>query len=85
MNAEFIEVLRPYLKYAGDADITADASLRDLGLDSMHAIQLLFAVEDSFGVIIPDEKLTDSTFETGRSLWAVIEELRTAPADGETR
>lgn len=83
MDTEFAALLRPYLKYAGDQEITADACLRDLGLDSMRAIELLFAVEDAFEVIIPDEKLTDATFETSRSLWSVIEELRAAAGRGE--
>jgi acyl carrier protein len=76
VDAEFAAVLRPYLKYAGEEPISDDARLRDMGLDSMRAIELLFAVEDTFGVSIPDERLTDATFETGRSLWSVIEELR---------
>lgn len=76
MNAEFVALLRPYLKYAGDREICTDSRLRDLGLDSMRAIELLFAVEDTFGVVIPDECLTEATFETGGSLWSVIEELR---------
>ena len=77
MDAEFVAVLRPYLKYAGGQEIAADSRLRDLGLDSMRAIELLFAIEDTFGVSIPDEQLTDETFETGRSLWSVVEGLRT--------
>ena len=35
----------------------------------MQAIELLFAVEDPFGVSLPDEKLTDAPFETAGSLW----------------
>ena len=83
MNAEFITLLRPYLKYAGDQEITAGIRLRDLGLDSMRAIELLFAVEDAFGVMIPDDKLTEATFETPRALWGVIAELRLASGNGE--
>lgn len=82
MNAEFVTLLRPYLKYAGDQEVTAGTRLRDLGLDSMRAIELLFAVEDAFGVLIPDEKLTDATFETPGSLWAAIEELRAPSRNG---
>lgn len=85
MNAEFVALLGPYLKYAGDQEITSDARLRDLGLDSMRAIELLFAVEDAFGVTIPDEKLTEATFETARSLWGVIEELRAPSRTGQAR
>ncbi|MGE5289105.1 MAG: phosphopantetheine-binding protein [Micromonosporaceae bacterium] len=83
MNGEYVTLLRPYLKYAGDQEITGDARLRDLGLDSMRAIELLFAVEDTFGVVIPDEKLTNATFETARSLWSVIEELREPARTGQ--
>jgi acyl carrier protein len=76
VNPEFVALLRPYLKYAGDRDISGESRLRDLGLDSRLAIELLFAVEDAYGVVIPDERLTDATFETCRSLWSVVEELR---------
>jgi acyl carrier protein len=85
VNAEFSALLRRYLKYAGDQEIADDTPLRDLGLDSMRAIELLFAVEDTYGVAIPDERLTDATFETGRALWTVIEELREPVVDGERR
>jgi acyl carrier protein len=85
VNAEFTALLRPYLKYAGNQEISGDASLRDLGLDSMRAIEVLFAVEDAFGIMIPDEKLTDATFETPIALWSVIEELRALSGAGEER
>jgi acyl carrier protein len=76
MDAEFVAMLKPFLKYAGDDDITEQSKLRDLGLDSMRAIELLFAVEDAYGVTVPDDKLTDTTFETGYSLWSTINGLR---------
>lgn len=79
MDAEFVAILRPFLKYADDAEITEESRLRDLGLDSMRSIELLFAVEDSYGLTVPDEKLVEDTFETCHSLWATIQELRTQP------
>jgi acyl carrier protein len=84
MNPDFVAMLRPYLKFAGDREIRPESRLRDLGLDSMREIELLFAVEDTFGVQVPDDKLVDSTFETSGGLWNVIEELRT-PVGGERR
>lgn len=75
MNTQFVTILREHLRFAGDGDVDPDANLRDLGLDSMGAVQLLFAVEDAYGVVIPDERFTDSTFESGGALWAVVEEL----------
>lgn len=78
MDADFSTVLQPFLKYAGELRITEASRLRDLGLDSMRAIQLLFAVEDAYQVSLPDELLTDSTFDTAGSLWAAIESVRSA-------
>jgi acyl carrier protein len=37
---------------------------------------MLFALEDAYGVIVPDEKLVEGNFETFSSLWTMIEELR---------
>jgi acyl carrier protein len=82
MDAEFTALVRRHLKYAGAAVLTADARLRDLGLDSVRAIELLFAVEDRYQVTIPDERLTDATFETPGNLWSVVEELIAAFAEG---
>jgi acyl carrier protein len=76
VDAQFVTLLRPFLKYAGDQEITPDSRLRDLGLDSMRAIELLFALEDAYDVVVPDEKLVEDTFETCDSLWTMIEELR---------
>lgn len=78
METRFVDLLRPYLKYADGQPITEGSSLRDLGLDSMREIEVLFAIEDAYGVAIPDERLTDDTFETTGSLWSVIDELRPA-------
>jgi acyl carrier protein len=76
VDAEFVALVRPFLKFAGDQELTPASRLRDLGLDSMRAIEMLFALEDAYGVIVPDEKLVEGTFETCSSLWTMIEELR---------
>jgi acyl carrier protein len=76
MDPEFATMLRPFLRYAGDRELTPDSRLRDLGLDSMQAIELLFGIEDSYGVTLPDDKLVDATFETAGGLWAEVARLR---------
>jgi acyl carrier protein len=78
MDPDFVTMLRPFLKYAGDQEFTTDSRLRDLGLDSMQAIELLFAIEDCYGVTLPDDKLVDATFETAGRLWAEVTQLREA-------
>ncbi len=72
MDARFTEVLTPFLKFLGDQEITPDAKLRELGLDSMQAIELLFAIEDTFGVTLSDDDMNDDTFATAGSLWTVV-------------
>ena len=37
-------------------DVTPDATLKDLGVDSLDAVELILAIERTFDVHIPDEK-----------------------------
>ncbi len=42
-----------------EADITLEASLKeDLGIDSLDAVEISIALEDAFGLSIPQEELT---------------------------
>ncbi len=79
MDAAFADVVRPFLKFHGGADLSPESRLFDLGLDSMQAVELLFAIEDAYGVELPDDKLNDATFETLGSLWTVVDGLRAVP------
>ena len=38
-----------------DAEISVDASLKDLGVDSIDAVELIMALEEEFGIKIADE------------------------------
>lgn len=73
LDPAFAQILRRHLKYLerGDA-LDPDRPLRDLGLDSMQAVELLFDIEDHFDRTLDDEDLTEETFATATSLWAVI-------------
>jgi acyl carrier protein len=74
---EFEKVLREYLPLlAAGRDLTPDARLTALGLDSLATVQLLVSLEDAFEVIIPDELLTLENFATADAVWSVITELR---------
>jgi acyl carrier protein len=77
------EVLRPFLRFAGDEPLAADSDLRRLGLDSMQAIDLLFALEDTFGISLADDLMTDETFRTAGNLWSALESSAPGvPAEG---
>ncbi|MFB0840131.1 phosphopantetheine-binding protein [Arthrobacter sp. E44] len=74
-NDRFDEVLRGHLNSGGSTPIDPDAPLKDLGLTSMEAVELLFDLEDEFGVELPDEAMTDETFSTRRSLFSKLEQV----------
>jgi acyl carrier protein len=76
----FNEILRRHLDNLDPgADIAVDAPLKELGLNSMHAIELLFDLEDEFGFQLPDEAMTDDTFETQGAL---LDRVRAAHDEG---
>jgi acyl carrier protein len=77
----FTAILREHLPAgAREGEIPLEAPLRDLGLNSMRAVDLLIGLEDQFGVTFPDEALTDETFATGAALLGVLLTLRGAVA-----
>lgn len=72
-DTEFEQLLRGFLPYlAGDEPLAADDSLRDLGLDSMAAVELLSSVETLYGRRLDDDALTLATFETPATLWRAV-------------
>ncbi|WP_327000856.1 phosphopantetheine-binding protein [Dactylosporangium sp. NBC_01737] len=73
---QYTTVLRRHLKYLPEgAPLAADADLRSLGLDSMAAVDLLFDLEDTFDVVLPDEALVEQTFTTPQSLQDTLQRL----------
>ncbi|MEU6854789.1 phosphopantetheine-binding protein [Actinacidiphila alni] len=81
----FQDVLLPRLPYAEGDELSPDADLAALGLDSMGVVQLLADLEDHFGVELDDELLTEETFATVGSLWATVADFvepDAAAADG---
>ncbi|WP_411104860.1 acyl carrier protein [Streptomyces sp. cmx-4-9] len=82
MDQAFADTLRPHLRYlAPDQELRPEDRLRDLGLNSMQAIDLVFDLEDNCGVTLPDDQLTDGNFETAGTLWAAVESARAPLAD----
>ncbi len=75
-HESFETVLRPHLRYlAEDAPVNPHESLLALGVDSMGTVQILVDIEDAFGILFPDEMLTQETFRTPASLWQVLSAL----------
>ncbi len=56
-------VVRPHLKFLkADDSLGIEQPLGEAGLDSMASIDLLLDLEDTFGIQIPDDELTENTF-----------------------
>lgn len=59
--------------------LAVDADLFDAGLSSQAAVELVFALEDRCGVVIPDELITRSALG---SITALVATMHAASASG---
>ena len=64
------EILSEKYDVARDA-ISPEATLTGLGLDSLTVVELLFELEDEFGIEVPEER----GFETLAEAAALVDEL----------
>ena len=63
-------------KYGIDqAKLDPHASMRESGIDSLALVEFLFAVEDHYGISVPDGH---SNIDTLAELAAVVDKLRAA-------
>ena len=73
VSGMLIEVLACHLHgIPRDVDWNTVA-LRDLGLDSMSAIELVIDIEERFGAQFPEERLVRETFATFPALVVVVQ------------
>jgi acyl carrier protein len=72
VDKRFTDLLTSSLPLLGQQPVADGTRLRDVGLDSMQAVELLFGIEEVFGVTLPDESLDETTFETAGSLWQAL-------------
>lgn len=73
LSDAFRAILVRYLAAVADpADIPPDAALRALGLNSMRAVDLVIDLEDTLGIVFPDDAFTDEVFATASTIWAVV-------------
>ncbi len=60
--------------------ISIDSTFQELGIDSMDAVNILFALESEFDISIPDEETKD--IRTVRQMAEGVEKLLAAKATG---
>ena len=56
--------------------VTIDSDFQQLGIDSMDAVEILFALENEFDITIPDEEVRN--VRSVRDMVAGVEKLLTA-------
>lgn len=71
VEAKVEEILREQRELP--AEIDPDAPLTDYGIDSLDALNVMFAVEETFGISIPDERAR--AIRTMRDMVEAINEL----------
>jgi acyl carrier protein len=65
-------------KYGVDtATLDANASLREAGIDSLTLVEMLFAIEDHYGISVPEKY---NTVDTLTELAAAVDEIRAEKA-----
>jgi acyl carrier protein len=75
--ARFLALVRRHLKLIDvTAELSLDASLDELGLDSQAALGLMLDLEEAFGVVFHDSMFTEETFATPEKLWLALSSLR---------
>jgi acyl carrier protein len=76
LDDKLVTVLRRHSRFLNPGDeVSPDADLRDLGVDSMRAIHLVVDIENTFNIRFPDELLTRDTFKTPLTLATAIHDL----------
>ncbi len=74
-EARIAAIIRRVSKRKGDWAMPADADVfRELGVESTAALDLLFSIEDEFGVAVPDDAF--SSARTVRKMTDLIESLK---------
>lgn len=75
-NEKIRGVLAAYGKLAVDpAHLDEDADLYAVGLESHSAVSVMLALEDTFNIEFPDDRLRRSTFASIASLSRTIEQI----------
>jgi acyl carrier protein len=83
MSDELIERVRKVMatsKRIPEETVTIDSSFEELGIDSMDAVEILFALENEFDINIPDEEV--KSVRNVRQMVEGVERLLAAKSAG---
>lgn len=73
LTPTFESILLRHLRFPPTGQpLEPDASLRELGLDSMQSVELLFDLEDHYQITLDEDALNAETFATPGSLYDAV-------------
>ncbi|QPA52726.1 phosphopantetheine-binding protein [Lysinibacillus sphaericus] len=75
MDKDFISIVNVHLQEELNIN-NQNKDFKELGLDSLASIELLLEIEEAYGIIFPDELLTEDTFSSGYNLWSIVNRLK---------
>lgn len=77
LDPGFEAVLRQCLDgvISPETPLSEDSDLAVFGIDSLAVVRLLVTIEETYGVMIPDEVITFEIFSSPGALWNVISGL----------
>ena len=75
-ESEMRKILCKVLDHKNIAAIDIREDLRTVGMDSLNCIELIVALEECFGIEIPDEKLGIQYVHNIYDICKLIEEMR---------
>ncbi|MGX1673384.1 acyl carrier protein [Streptomyces sp. NPDC055400] len=58
-----------------DAPLTEDLPLAAFGLDSMATVGLIVAIEEGYGMPLPDDAVAPANFITPATVWELVSSL----------
>ncbi|MGH6970955.1 MAG: phosphopantetheine-binding protein [Caulobacteraceae bacterium] len=79
VTAEVTRIVEALLaKRGGARGVGRDESLTDAGLTSLDMVNLMLAVEDAFGVEVPQKRMTPANFRSIAAIEVLIGDLALA-------
>lgn len=75
INGEIIGIIAGY-KELDASTVTPESTFEELGIDSLDAIDIVYEIEEKFGVQVPQDALDLNTAQRVSDILAVVEQVR---------
>jgi acyl carrier protein len=75
MTSEILEIIAAY-KGLNPAEVTPERTFEELGIDSLDAIDIVYEIEEKYGIDVPQDALDLNTSQKVADVLAVVEKVR---------